>query len=399
MIDRHLPRVITPLLAQDGKQPVTVEPDKIHVLQASAALHLEAVPVLKISELTPEIRDSLRLDGKVILVSTAVRDKELDHAIAASKALVEIVVYKSPPFHLNSRLLTPEEAHSSAPPVLQVESSELSDAIDTDKKLTLSLDVPAPEDQPVTLKNVIGVLPGSDPELKSACVMLTAHYDHIGTTATSQGLALSKAIGNDIIYNGANDDGSGTVSVIEIARALAQLHPKRSILFMTFFGEERGLIGSTYYGHHPVFPVSKTIADINLEQLGRTDSSEGPEFSNATVTGYDYSGVTRYLEDAGKATGVKIYRDESASDEFFLRSDNAALAELGIPAHTVATAIEYPDYHAVGDEWQKIDYDNMAKVDRTIALAILNLANTDTPPAWNEANPKTGPFREAQHTR
>ena len=102
-------------------------------------------------------------------------------------------------------------------------------------------------------------------------MIVTAHYDHVG----NQGAADDKG---DHIYNGANDDGSGTVSVVELASALATLktRPKRSILFMTFFGEEKGLLGSRYYGRHPVVPIEKTVADVNLEQVGRTDDSEGP---------------------------------------------------------------------------------------------------------------------------
>ena len=113
--------------------------------------------------------------------------------------------------------------------------------------------------------------------------------------------------GKDHIYNGANDDGSGTVSVIEIAKALSRLkvRPRRSIVFVTFFGEERGDIGSGYYGRHPVFPMGKTIADVNLEQVGRTDSTAGKQISNATLTGYDYSDVTKFLAEAGRRMALR----------------------------------------------------------------------------------------------
>ena len=153
-----------------------------------------------------------------------------------------------------------------------------------------------------------------------------------------------RATGDDKIFNGANDDGSGTVSVIEIAEALAALnpHPKRSILFVTFFGEERGLLGSRYYGRHPLVPLEKTIADLNLEQIGRTDATNGPQIGTASITGYDFSELPRILADAGKITGVKVYKDEQASDPYFARSDNQALADVGIPAHTLCVAFDYP---------------------------------------------------------
>jgi Zn-dependent M28 family amino/carboxypeptidase len=264
---------------------------------------------------------------------------------------------------------------------------------------TLSFNVPAPIDQKALVKNVIGILRGSDPALKSTCVMLTAHYDHIGTVETGAALSQStKGKSGDLIYNGANDDGSGTVSVVEIARAISQLNPrpKRSIVFMTFFGEERGELGSQYYGAHPVFPIDKTVADVNLEQVGRTDSTVGKQLNNASLTGFDYSTLTKFFEQAGRSTGIKIYKDAEASDAYFTRSDNAAMAEQGVPAHTLTVAFDYPDYHALGDEWQKVDYANMAKVDRMIALGLVNIANSAVAPEWNAKNPKTAPFREAQ---
>jgi hypothetical protein len=138
------------------------------------------------------------------------------------------------------------------------------------------------------------------------------------------------------------------------------------------------------------------VADLNLEQLGRTDSTIGEQLANATLTGYQYSDVTKFVEEAGRKTGIKVYEDKEASDEYFLRSDNEALARLGIPAHTIAVAYDFSDYHAVGDEWQKIDYGNMAKVDRMIALAVMNLANSAAVPQWNQENPKTAPFRETR---
>jgi Zn-dependent M28 family amino/carboxypeptidase len=230
-------------------------------------------------------------------------------------------------------------------------------------------------------------------------VLLTAHYDHIGTVETAGQMSMQAAGDSlDRIYNGANDDGSGTVSVIEVARALSKIEPrpKRSIVFMTFFGEERGELGSQFYGKHPVFPIAQTVADLNLEQVGRTDSTTGRQLSNATVTGFDYSDVTTFLTRAGERVGIKVYRDAQGSDEYFTRSDNDALAEQGVPAHTICVAFDYPDYHGLGDEWPKIDYDNMAKVDRMVLLALLDLANTEKEPQWNAQNPKTEHFRAAR---
>ena len=168
---------------------------------------------------------------------------------------------------------------------------------------------------------------------------------------------------------------------------------------MTFFGEEEGLIGSEYYAHHPVFPLEKTVADLNLEQVGRTDSTEGPQISNASLTGFDYSDLTGFVQRAGRRTGIKIYKNPIGSDPYFTQSDNLSLAEAGVPAETLCVAFDYSDYHAVGDEWQKIDYDNMAKVDRAIALAMFLMADSEQPVQWNEDNPKTAPYVRAWKQR
>jgi hypothetical protein len=254
---------------------------------------------------------------------------------------------------------------------------------------SVNLRLGEPVVRPVKLRNVAGLLRGSDPALKDTFILVTAHYDHIGIGPPEKG---------DAVYNGANDDGSGTVSVIEVAAALGSLkeRPKRSILFMTFFGEEKGLLGSRYYGKHPIFPVAKTVADVNLEQVGRTDDSEGPRVSGASMTGMDYSDVGKVFATAGEAEGVKVTRHPRFSDAFFGRSDNQAMADLGVPAHTLCVAFMYADYHGALDHWDKVDYANMAKVDRTVARAVLMIADNPEEPKWDASNPKANKYRKAR---
>lgn len=237
--------------------------------------------------------------------------------------------------------------------------------------------------------NVVGLLRGSDPVLKDTYVMVTAHYDHLGINS---GMA-----GTDLINNGANDDGSGTVSVIELASALASMktRPKRSIVFATFYGEERGGFGSRYYGQHPPFPLEKTIADVNLEHVGRTDDLEGDKTNTATLTGFDYSDMGPIFKKAGELTGINVYKHEKNSDAFFPRSDNQMMANAGVPAHTLCVAFIFPDYHKVGDHWDKINYPNLAKTNRMVALALTMIANSAEAPKWNEANEKTKRYVEA----
>lgn len=243
-------------------------------------------------------------------------------------------------------------------------------------------------DEQQKVRNVIGVLRGSDPKLADTYVLITGHYDHLGIRPNAEG---------DKIFNGANDDGSGTVAVVELAGALSRLkvHPKRTLVFMTFFGEERGLLGSRYYGSHPIFPIEKTVAHINLEQVGRTDDLEGPRVAGASMTGFDFSDIGPIFAAAGKAVGIEVSKHPKNSDAFFGRSDNQALADLGIPAHTLCTAYVYPDYHRASDHWDKIDYPNLAKVLKMVGLGVLMIADTPQEPHWNATNEKASRYLKA----
>jgi len=251
--------------------------------------------------------------------------------------------------------------------------------------------IPAPSEMPVKVRNVAGLLRGSDPALKDTYVIVSAHYDHIGVRENCDPSQ------EDCVNNGANDDGSGTVGVLELASALSKLspRPRRSVLFLTFFGEELGLVGSRYYGRHPLVPLERTVAQVNMEQIGRTDDSEGPQVGTLAVTGFDYSDVGAALQRAGESEGVRVYRHPTKSDSFFPRSDNQSLADSGVPAHSAGVAFEFPDYHAVGDEVSKIDFANMERVVRTVGRALLTLADSPQEPRWNEQNPKAAPYAEA----
>jgi Zn-dependent M28 family amino/carboxypeptidase len=165
-------------------------------------------------------------------------------------------------------------------------------------------------------------------------------------------------------------------------------------VFMLVFGEEEGLLGSLYYVRHPVFPLEKTVANVNLEQVGRTDASEGPEVGALAFTGSAFSDIPETFRKAGQAVGIKLYELPNGGEEYFNRSDNLAFAQHGIPAHTAVVAAEFPDYHAVGDEWPKIDYENMARVDRMLALGTLMIADNPQAPKWNAE--KAGRYAQAK---
>jgi hypothetical protein len=241
----------------------------------------------------------------------------------------------------------------------------------------VSVHVSEPEPDSLTARNVIGVLRGSGEALRDTYLLISAHYDHVGT----------RSYGEDRIYNGANDNASGVAALIELAHALSAERPRRSIVFIAYFGEEQGLIGSRYYAAHPVFPLSQTIANINLEHLGRTDDREGSQAGKATLTGYEYSDAGARLRAAAAAMGYEIYNREG-NEMYFERSDNAPLAEAGVPAHTAVVTFEFPDYHEPGDEWQKLDYANMERVVEALAAGAFALADSAEAPQWNAEKAK-----------
>ena len=397
----------------DGAQSFQVPPQRIS-FQSEQTAELKAVPVIKvniqdaaaISSLKPE-----QVQGKAVMVEfPEIPRGDRAQMMAAFRARNQITGQLSAlkpafVFSINrttatgrglggGRLIDPERTGGGGmgmrgDTVMTVHDPRVVALFDAmqpgETKGTLSLKLGAPAAKPVELKNVIGIIPGTDPVLKDTYVLVSAHYDHVGVMAGMDG---------DNIFNGANDDGSGTVSVIELAAALNRLpeKPKRTLVFIAWFGEEKGLLGSRYYGRHPIFPLARTVAMVNLEQVGRTDSTEGPQINNATLTGFDFTDLGPIFKAAGELTGIVVYKHERNSDAYFGRSDNQALADAGIPAHTLCTAFEYPDYHQAGDHWDKVDYENMARVNRMVALALLNIANNPQAPKWNEANPKTARY-------
>jgi hypothetical protein len=365
----------------DGfEMTITSGPKIIHIDKSEAyllpesALSLHDVPIIVADQnTTPE-----QARGKVVFLTTP-RGR-------GNFGQPALIVANSTNIPTGPQVRDPE-AGAGRGAMNIVNKPELAAFLKENPEARISVHMAAPIDKPVKVHNVAGLLRGSDPKLNNTYVLLTAHYDHLGTRAT----------GDDKIFNGANDDGSGTVSVVEIAGAIAALnpHPARSILFVTFFGEERGLVGSRYYGRHPLEPLDKTVADLNLEQIGRTDATDGLQVGTASITGYDFSELPGILAEAGKTAGIKVYKNEEASDAYFARSDNQALADVGIPAHTLCVAFDYPDYHKVGDSWEKVDFVNMAKVDRAVALALLHVASSAAPPKWNELNPKAKKYADA----
>lgn len=214
--------------------------------------------------------------------------------------------------------------------------------------------------------NVIGILRGNDPSLRDQVVLIDAHYDHLG---------IGPPVAGDSIYNGADDDASGVVAVLEIARALAAgPPPKRTIIVMATTGEEEGILGTRWYIAHPIVPLARMVSNMEIEMIGRPDSLAGGP-GKAWLTGYERSTMGDMLRQAN----LPIVADPHPDQQFFLRSDNISYAQMGIPAHTLSSYGLHADYHQPSDEVSRIDFDHMTAVIRTGAEAARLLADGPAP--------------------
>ncbi len=245
-------------------------------------------------------------------------------------------------------------------------------------KVTLTLTI---RREKVLSENVIGVLPGSDSLLKNEYVVFSAHHDHLG-----------KNIATGEIYNGADDDGSGTCSLLEIAHAFTSMKspPQRSLLFLSVAGEEEGLLGSLYYTEHPTVPLEKTITDLNADMIGRFD----PEHERRNDTNYVYiigsDKLSTELDSIGRRANdesVRLnldytYDDEADPHQYYRRSDHYNFARKNIPVIFYFDG-EHADYHQPTDKVEKINFGILARRARLIFYTGWKLATDPKRPAVN----------------
>ena len=227
----------------------------------------------------------------------------------------------------------------------------------------------------VPAENVMGLLEGTDK--KDELIILTAHYDHIGTK-------------DGVVNNGADDDGSGTVGILELAEAFAKAaeegnRPRRSILFMTVSGEEKGLLGSAFYADHPIYPIENTVANLNIDMIGRIDPKYAAREDSANyiyVIGSDK--LSTDLHNIGEAANDEFtqltldykYNDEKDPNRFYYRSDHYNFAKKGIPIIFYFNGT-HADYHQPTDDVEKIHFEKAAKVTRLVFHTAWELANRE----------------------
>ncbi|HEV8125696.1 MAG TPA: M20/M25/M40 family metallo-hydrolase [Gemmatimonadales bacterium] len=219
--------------------------------------------------------------------------------------------------------------------------------------------------------NTIGILEGSDPQLRNEYVVYSAHMDHIGITP-------GKA---DSINNGADDDGSGTVGVVELAEAFSAsgVRPRRSVIFMTVSGEEKGLWGSEYFADHPTVPIGNIVADLNIDMIGRNWKD------TIVAIGMEHSDLGATLERvAGQHRDLRMtpIHDIWPEEGLYSRSDHFNFAKKGVPVLFFTSGL-HPDYHQVSDSPDKIDGEKEARLLRLLFFLGQDIANAPARPQWN----------------
>jgi len=222
--------------------------------------------------------------------------------------------------------------------------------------------------------NVVAILPGSDPALRDTYVVFSAHMDHVG-------VGQPDARG-DSIYNGADDDASGTSAVLEVAQAMASLpqaqRPKRSMVFLLVSGEEKGLLGSAWYADHPTVPLEKIVANVNIDMIGRNSPD------TVVAIGNEYSSLGPLVAGIAKQRpelGFTVVPDIWPEERFFFRSDHFNFAKKEIPAIFFFAGV-HEDYHRPSDEVETIDTDKATRIARLVYFLADAIGNDPNPPKW-----------------
>jgi len=262
---------------------------------------------------------------------------------------------------------------------LKEESTEAVAQLSEGETLNVKLNSPGVQSAKVSSANVIGMVEGTDPNLKEEYIVLTAHYDHVGVDKNA-------AEGQDSIYNGARDNGIGTVSLLAAAKAMAAHPPARPTIFLAFTAEEKGLQGSAYYVENPLIPLEKTVFNLNNDGGGYNSTD------HVAIIGYGRTGTDAEIQESVKPVGLKVAENPMPEENLFDRSDNVNFAIKGVPAIDFAPgALSFsPEvtkyYHQVADEADSIDYDYLLKFCKSYAHAARLIANKKELPKWTEGD-------------
>ncbi len=272
-------------------------------------------------------------------------------------------------------------------------------------KLTFNLDADYQTVRTQYTRNVIGVIEGSDPKLKDTFVTFGAHYDHVGyaegevVNGARQGAVgrVKQGAAEDRIWNGADDDGSGTATLLGVAKAFVTgPKPKRSVAFLWHAGEERGLLGSRYNADYPAIPLEKTVANLNMDMVGRNRDDKPEEENSVYLVGSDrISSELHTLSIAANAALTRPLKldyemnDPTDLEQVYYRSDHYSYAAKGIPIIFYTTGL-HSDYHVNTDSIEKINFEKMARIGQLVYETGRRVANLNHAPVRDNKGPRVG---------
>lgn len=387
-LERILPATAASLTV--GSDVFKLKDDLIYISGGSTALEGEMIFVGYGSTADFEKVD---VRGKIVValagsnattnaVQALLSDSPAKGKIAAAhgaSALIEIMLLPGLPWQslinfLSTERMMTEKEQSSIPHLYmkRSEASSITSFMET-KKTNASLKVEAKGPAKVPAKNVAGIVAGSDAALKNEWIVLSAHYDHVG---------VKKNASPDSIFNGARDNGIGTVALLQAAKFFGENPPKRSILFLFVTGEEKGLLGSEWYSNHPLIPLKQTVFNLNCDGAGYNDKAI------ATLLDLNRTSVDELLKKACQTFGLELKGDPAPEQNLYERSDNLNFAVKGVPAVDMAPGVKAFDkelfkyYHQPADEVSSLDMTYIEKFHRSFVYGTYLIDIAKNRPTW-----------------
>lgn len=382
---------------QLGKQTYSLSNDFLPLSGNNAELEGPAVFLNYGTE--EELKDA-KVEGKIVVLQAGLPDENSPQAwfSAASrkreqlaekgaKAVVELYNHPQLEWSRLQRYLSGEqmgmaaekEEDSSLPHLWLLDTgNQKLEQLRKSKKLKGRLDLSGRQVKTIPAFNVLGYIEGTHPELKDEYILLSAHYDHEGTT--------SGPAGTDTIYNGARDNAVGMAAVLMAAKYFSQYPPERSIIFAGWTAEEKGLLGSAWYAENPPIPLNQTVFNLNIDGAGYNDTTI------VTVIGLDRTTAEAALTESVSTYGLSAISDPAPQQNLFDRSDNVNFARKGIPAPTFSLGFTAFDeeimkyYHQVTDNAESLNFDYLTNYTRAYVLAVQKIANAEEAPYWVEGD-------------
>jgi Peptidase family M28 len=326
--------------------------------QANAQVEAGAVVLVMGSDASKVRQAAFSLASKGVAAALVLaRDSQLSHFEEAGKQLPKV-----------SERLAGDSAGDMRLNALTLNRDTFHTLEQTPEGSMVHFEAQASEEKGYTW-NTIGILRGGDPSLQHAAILFSAHLDHLG---------IGTPVNGDEIYNGADDDASGTAAVLEIARVLGKgPRPRRTVIFALFGSEEMGGLGSTYFREHPPLPLKDIAANLEFEMIGRPDPAVKDD--SLWLTGWERSNFGPALA----AHGARLVADPHPGENFFARSDNFVLAKSGVVAQTISSYGLHNDYHRPSDDLAHLDFTHMDAAIGSLLAPLQWLVNSNFQPKWN----------------